>query len=210
MTIGEKIKETREAKGLTVEELAARSGMDAETIIKYESNKVKPKYNTLLKLSDVLDEDITTLFNEVLNKNSCISAAEQVFEDEPDEDIDDELDGGEEYEIVHEFAHALLLLREMTDLSQEELARGMSLTVEDIDAYENGKLIPDIVTVERFSEFFNVPREFLIGTCNIRGCDRLLVNFVIRIKILTELYEGGLLPAPLFNLCRKAVIEWFA
>ena len=77
MTIGEKIRAAREAKGLTIDELSSISGVDNRHIGKYEENKMMPRYTTLNKLADALDVKITTLYNDEKDKAEGEAAAEE-------------------------------------------------------------------------------------------------------------------------------------
>lgn len=51
MTFGEKIKEIRLEKGLTIQELSKKSGLSVVTISHYENNKSKPTLTNIQKLS---------------------------------------------------------------------------------------------------------------------------------------------------------------
>jgi transcriptional regulator with XRE-family HTH domain len=53
--IGQRIKSLREEKGLSLEELAGRTGYDAEFLAKIENNEVYPQLGTVIKLSRSLD-----------------------------------------------------------------------------------------------------------------------------------------------------------
>lgn len=50
-----KIKEFREKRGLTQQELANLLGIHKMTLSKYERNKTYPEYDKLVKLSIILD-----------------------------------------------------------------------------------------------------------------------------------------------------------
>lgn len=51
MTIGQRIRQTRQDRGMTQKELGQRAGIAEPTIRKYESNRLHPKYETLEKLA---------------------------------------------------------------------------------------------------------------------------------------------------------------
>lgn len=55
MTIGEKIREIREQKDLTQEELAKKSGVTCATIINIEKGYNKPSASSLYKISGALN-----------------------------------------------------------------------------------------------------------------------------------------------------------
>lgn len=60
-TIGEKIKKARRTANLTQKELGEACGLAEITIRNYEAGKYKPKYETLVKLSEVLKVKIDWL-----------------------------------------------------------------------------------------------------------------------------------------------------
>ena len=51
----------------------------------------------------------------------------------------------------------LLELRKKNGLSQEDLAFELKLSQSTISNYEKGFNFPDIVTLEKYSEYFNIP-----------------------------------------------------
>jgi transcriptional regulator with XRE-family HTH domain len=59
--LGLKIKELREKKGLTQEEIADKLGVKKQSVSKYESGKVRPEWNSLLIIAKVTDGDINEL-----------------------------------------------------------------------------------------------------------------------------------------------------
>lgn len=61
MTIGERIKQVRMQKGLTQKQVAERCGMADSAIRKYESGIIRPKIETLHRLSDALGVHILEL-----------------------------------------------------------------------------------------------------------------------------------------------------
>lgn len=68
MTVGEKIRELRKAKGLTQKELAARSGIHPVTIRKYETNVIKPLLPQLYKLSEGLEVNLDELVSVTISE----------------------------------------------------------------------------------------------------------------------------------------------
>ena len=61
--MGYKVKEVREAKRMTQEELAAKSGVSRTTIVAIESGETKDlKVSTLLKLAAALDTPVSDIF----------------------------------------------------------------------------------------------------------------------------------------------------
>lgn len=55
MTSGDKIKEIRQKRGLTQDELAQRIGIKRGTLAQYEANRRQPKLETLKKFAQALD-----------------------------------------------------------------------------------------------------------------------------------------------------------
>jgi transcriptional regulator with XRE-family HTH domain len=61
---GEKIREVRERKHLTMREVAERAGMSESLISQIERNRVSPAIDTLLKIIDVLEIDLDYIFRD--------------------------------------------------------------------------------------------------------------------------------------------------
>lgn len=61
--MGNKLREAREAKRLTQEELAKKSGISRQTIVYIETNEnYNPTFNTLVKLADALETTVDMIF----------------------------------------------------------------------------------------------------------------------------------------------------
>ncbi len=63
MTFGEKIKELRKEKNLTIKELSSKSGISTVTINNYELGKSNPSLLSIQKLSKALKCDFNVLYN---------------------------------------------------------------------------------------------------------------------------------------------------
>ncbi|MCX7882661.1 MAG: XRE family transcriptional regulator [Brevinematales bacterium] len=61
---GEKLREVRERRGLTLKEVAERAGVSESLVSQIERNRVSPAMDTLLALVEVLDMDIEYLFRD--------------------------------------------------------------------------------------------------------------------------------------------------
>ena len=59
--MNETIKKLRKEKNMTQIELAEKAGVAVNTIRLYENGKIKPRYDTLLKISDGLEVSISEL-----------------------------------------------------------------------------------------------------------------------------------------------------
>ena len=62
VNIGERLRELREARNVSMRALAARSGLSANALSMIERNKVSPSVSTLYKLADALGVSITSFF----------------------------------------------------------------------------------------------------------------------------------------------------
>lgn len=62
-SIGDRIRELRESRNWTQDDLAEKAGLNRVTIAKYETEKVEPKSKTLSKLADVLEVTPDYLLN---------------------------------------------------------------------------------------------------------------------------------------------------
>ena len=63
MNIGKKLKELRKSFNLTQEELAKKLGLSRVNYTRYETDKVKPDYDTLIRLADFYDVSLDEIFN---------------------------------------------------------------------------------------------------------------------------------------------------
>lgn len=61
ITMGERIKQYRQLKGLTQRELAEKIGRAESSVQKYEADKVEIPQSTLFKIADVLEVSVDTL-----------------------------------------------------------------------------------------------------------------------------------------------------
>lgn len=64
MSIGKRIKEIRNLRGLTQKKLAELSGVSEISIRKYEADSRNPKYEQLLKLAQTLKVDVLKFYEE--------------------------------------------------------------------------------------------------------------------------------------------------
>lgn len=82
MTFGERLKDVRNAAGLTQKELANKAGIAEITIRNYESNKYKPKFEHQVKLSNALGMPREELLGyEYEGNGSWGSTVAQAFDD---------------------------------------------------------------------------------------------------------------------------------
>jgi len=62
-TFGEKLREVRERKKMTMKDVAEKAGVTESLISQIERNKVSPAIDTLLNISEILDIDLEYLFS---------------------------------------------------------------------------------------------------------------------------------------------------
>ena len=62
----------------------------------------------------------------------------------------------------------LKLLREERGISQQSLAKALIMTQQNIHKYEKGLSEPDITTLVKLSEYFDVSIDYLVGVSEIR------------------------------------------
>jgi transcriptional regulator with XRE-family HTH domain len=65
MTLGELLKQAREAKGLSTRELAEKVGVSHSTIYKYESDSHEPRISHLKWLAQALDLTLLELIERI-------------------------------------------------------------------------------------------------------------------------------------------------
>lgn len=64
LAIGGKIRQFRENKGLSVQELAAAAGLSRPLVSQIENEQVSPPISTLLKIANALNTDISFFFQD--------------------------------------------------------------------------------------------------------------------------------------------------
>jgi len=62
MSLGEKLKELRKSFNLTQAELAERIDVSRVNYTRYENGKIRPDYETLIKLADFYNVSLDELF----------------------------------------------------------------------------------------------------------------------------------------------------
>lgn len=61
------------------------------------------------------------------------------------------------------FAQRIKALRREADLKQEELAALIQVTQRKVSYWETGKIEPDLLSLWKLADFFDVSVDFLIG-----------------------------------------------
>ena len=65
MNIGKKLKELRRGEGLTQQKLSEILQISRVNYTRYETNAVRPDYETLIKLADFYDVSLDELFDRI-------------------------------------------------------------------------------------------------------------------------------------------------
>lgn len=166
MTIGEKIKEERKRGGLTQKELGNRMGIDASTVRKYESGKLKPKLETVQKLAQALHIDVGVLYGVEENKgdpqylNRLYSKISEVAEKygRPEEDvvnwINECLSMSDEYDMSKAVATRLEFL-------SEDMAKRVFEQVDSLSADEQLQMAEG---VDLLNQFEKEERRYVLDT----------------------------------------------
>jgi transcriptional regulator with XRE-family HTH domain len=69
---GEKIREVRERRKMTLREVAAKAGVSESLISQIERNRISPAIDTLLKIIDILEIDLDFIFRD-FNKDRAVN-----------------------------------------------------------------------------------------------------------------------------------------
>lgn len=77
--IGRRIREERKRIGLTQEELAEKADMSYKFLNRIERNVSKPSLDMIIKLSEVLDIPLLSLFSDEKNKNNRIQTEGKIL-----------------------------------------------------------------------------------------------------------------------------------
>ena len=72
VNIGERLRELREARNISMRTLATKSGLSANALSMIERNKASPSVSTLYKLADALGVSITSFFGSNLERKQVV------------------------------------------------------------------------------------------------------------------------------------------
>jgi transcriptional regulator with XRE-family HTH domain len=72
VNIGERLRELREARNISMRALAARSGLSANALSMIERSKASPSVSTLYKLADALGVSITSFFGSDTQRQQIV------------------------------------------------------------------------------------------------------------------------------------------
>jgi transcriptional regulator with XRE-family HTH domain len=64
---------------------------------------------------------------------------------------------------MNKLADHLKYLRKQRNWTQEEVAQHLNMSRSQISKWENGELLPDLQSLEKLSELYNVSIDFLVG-----------------------------------------------
>ena len=155
MSIGMKIKELRKKKGVARSELAEKVGLSKYAIIKYEQGQRTPKVDILVKISEALNVN----FIEFL---SCYDISTE-FKNLSEEDERKKRSKLEEFSLKELFGERLRDLRKKRKLTQTELGKKIGKCESTIRKYEAGIVEPNIESILKIADFFNVTTDYLLG-----------------------------------------------
>ena len=72
VNVGERLRELREARNISMRALAARSGLSANALSMIERNKASPSVSTLYKLAEALGISITSFFGSETERQQVV------------------------------------------------------------------------------------------------------------------------------------------
>ncbi|EHQ90966.1 helix-turn-helix domain-containing protein [Desulfosporosinus youngiae] len=133
--LGKRLQQLRNKFGLTQEELAKILCMSRSTYAQYEVDRRKPDYDTLQRIADYFK--VSTDF----------------------------LLGRTEHSVIEEsyFPSRLRMIRELNDISLEQLAESLNLPLTEISQFETGEKNPDPSTLKALAESLTCSVDFLLG-----------------------------------------------
>jgi transcriptional regulator with XRE-family HTH domain len=72
VNVGNRLRELREERNISMRGLATRSGLSANALSMIERGKTSPSVSTLYKLAEAMDVDITAFFGEVIERQAIV------------------------------------------------------------------------------------------------------------------------------------------
>lgn len=101
----------------------------------------------------------------------------------------------------------LRLLREEFGLSQQGLADKLSITQQAIFKYEKTSNEPDIATLIKLSEIFNVSVDYLIGNTDIREHNPNCNSVMLTIPEAEHIHMWRKLPVSTQNILNELILN---
>ncbi len=135
-----RIREIRRAQKITAKELANLVNVAESTMCLYETGKREPDFRTLLEIAEQLNVSIDDLFGRS-DKNT--DAKKGIIMDN------------------------LLILRNQKGITQKDMADFLGISRQAYANYETGNREPDLTTLKRIAEYFNVTVEYLLGNSEL-------------------------------------------
>jgi transcriptional regulator with XRE-family HTH domain len=132
--VGKQIRQLRESKGLTLRELGKLTHLSHSFIGDIESGRSSPSLNTLQSFSRVFGVSVPDLLQGELPSPKQTRLPMRLKE-----------------------------LRNARGLSQEDLAISLNLIQQTVGNYETGRTEPNLNTLAKIADFFNVSVDYLIG-----------------------------------------------
>lgn len=146
--IGYKLKKLRLSRNITQKRFGEMFGLAESTISMYERDERKPDYDTLIHIADHFDVSVDYILGR---ESSQQSGTFKMENPEP-------LNGNNQF-----LGKRLKQLRIEKKITQLELGKIINVTHVSISGYESGNRFPDISTLERLADYFNVQIDYLLG-----------------------------------------------
>ncbi|GJM78033.1 hypothetical protein HMSSN139_05290 [Paenibacillus sp. HMSSN-139] len=99
------------------------------------------------------------------------------------------------------FPYRLKQLRKEHKWTQEELGAKLNLTKVSISGYENGNRTPDMDTLIKISNVFNVSIDYLVGKSDVRSVDSPIIS--------GQVLKNSITNSPKPPLLEQIFFRWF-
>lgn len=143
----ERLKALRKEAGLTQKDMARNFGTSQPSYQQWESGKRTPNSDNLEKLANFFN--VSTDYLIGLSDTKTTAQAIEI----PN---------------TSTFAQRLKALRKEAGLTQKEIAEQLGIKQPTYAQWENGRVKPKAETLEKFSNFFNVSTDYLLGHTDIK------------------------------------------
>lgn len=151
--IGYKLKKLRLSRNITQKRFGEMFGLAESTISMYERDERKPDYDTLIHIADHFDVSVDYILGREGSQQS---------EDPSKLENTEPLNGNNQF-----LGKRLKQLRKEKKITQIELGERINVTHVSISGYESGNRFPDINTLERLADYFNVQIDYLLGRVQV-------------------------------------------
>lgn len=206
-TFSKRVKELREEEGSSLEEVATKIGLDTQTYASLEGGSHALTLDALKWVSNYFDVTIAYLVGET-NVRQFTDDKQEVYKVPQEEARALELDNTANTT----FGERLRQVRELTGLTQIEMAIKLGTSQPAYQAWEAGRREPNLESLKKLAKVLNTSPNYLLGYNQTESIAKAIPQenaFPERLKELRKMANLTQIEiAEALNISQPAYVEW--